>query len=936
MWSCHRLGIRLTAATLVVVFAMVSVTMLPAQIAGAAANDTVTNCNSSGPGSLPAVVAGAASGDFISFSSPCSLIVLSSTIKIATNLTIEGPGASDLAVSGNNAVQVFDVPSGITATISGISIEDGSSSQGGGIAINGTLGLNDVTVSGNNGSYIGGGIINNGSLTVTDSTVADNSAGEGGGGIMNYNGTLTLTGSTMSGNSGQYGGAIQNLNSLTITNSTISQNNSSAGGGAIYNQGGNASITDSTISNDTAGGDGGGGIYVNNGSVDVTNSTVTGNTGNPAAGTNAGGIVNVDGVVGVTDSTISGNSGGISNGAATGTGTVSVAATIVANSASGSDCYGTITDDGYNLDDDGTCGFTAGDNDLSDKPAGLDPSGLQNNGGSTETIALEPGSAAAHAVNSASLCSTPDQRGITRPTPCDIGAYQTASTVVTNCNDSGTGSLRQAIIDSASGDTVTFASALSCQTINLASPIDILANVTIDGSGAPNGIEVSQDSSESQDGNYGEVDFDIASGVTATLSGLTIDVNEDTGFGSGGIQNDGTLAVTDSTVANNQGPGFYNDGALTITNSTVSNDLGGPDSDGGGGIVNYQGTLIISNSTLSGNTATSGTHGGAIENDDGTVSIIGSTISDNVTASAEDGGGIDTQGGSLNVSNSTLSGNVGGAITDDGGTVGVSDSTFSGNSAGGGIQETDGTLTVANSTFWYNTEGSAISNLGGSAAVSSSTFLGNTGYKGAGGLYNASGSLSVAATIISNNGKVKSCSGTITDLGYNLSDNDTCGFSAANHSQSGVRPELGPLEDNGGPTQTVGLDPGSPAIAAVNSSSLCSTPDQRGVSRPTPCDIGAVQLTLPPQAITSPDSATETAGDFFSFAVTTEGTPIPSLVKTGGLPKGVKFVNNGNGTATISGTPKKPGVHHLTIRATFGKDMTKHVVTQTFTLTVDR
>jgi hypothetical protein len=104
---------------------------------------------------------------------------------------------------------------------------------------------------------------------------------------------------------------------------------------------------------------------------------------------------------------------------------VSAEATIVANSTSYGDCEGdgTFTDDGYNLADDTSCGFSG--TSLSDTPAGLDPSGLQNNGGPTETIALEPGSAAIGHVTLASDCTGNDQRGVPRPVPCDIGAYET-------------------------------------------------------------------------------------------------------------------------------------------------------------------------------------------------------------------------------------------------------------------------------------------------------------------------------------------------------------------------------------------------------------------------------------------------------------------------------------------------------------------------------
>jgi hypothetical protein len=87
--------------------------------------------------------------------------------------------------------------------------------------------------------------------------------------------------------------------------------------------------------------------------------------------------------------------------------------------------------------------------------------------------------------------------------------------------------------------------------------------------------------------------------------------------------------------------------------------------------------------------------------------------------------------------------------------------------------------------------------------------------------------------------------------------------------------------------------------------------------------------------ITSPNSATATAGTVFSFTVTTSGTPIPSIKKSGKLPKLLAFANNHDGTALIAGVPVKSGVYHLKITATFGRGKTKKVAAQAFTLTVN-
>src|SRR2546425_3226055 len=145
-----------------------------------AATTTVTSTNDSGSGSLRDAIAGAAPGDTINFNLTYpARITIASTLTIGTNLTISGPGASNLAINGNDSVRVFYINAGVTAAISGVTIEHGS------------------------GSWGGGGVYNNGTLTVGNSTLAGNSStvANGGGAIYNYYGDLTVTNSTLAGNS---------------------------------------------------------------------------------------------------------------------------------------------------------------------------------------------------------------------------------------------------------------------------------------------------------------------------------------------------------------------------------------------------------------------------------------------------------------------------------------------------------------------------------------------------------------------------------------------------------------------------------------------------------------------------------------------------------------------------------------------------------------
>ncbi|MDQ3864158.1 MAG: LamG domain-containing protein, partial [Actinomycetota bacterium] len=190
----------------------------------------------------------------LNFSSPRT-IALGRLITIedanGDSLTINGPGANKLAVSGNNASTVFDIPLA-SVTINGLTIKNGESggANGGGIynASGSLLTLNNSTVSSNISSVSGsgGGIYNRGTLTLNNSTVSGNTAGTAGGGIFNSsNSGLTVTNSTFSGNkapNGSGGGILaDDPSTQTLTNSTLSGNSAGVSGGGIHNDSSSAS-----------------------------------------------------------------------------------------------------------------------------------------------------------------------------------------------------------------------------------------------------------------------------------------------------------------------------------------------------------------------------------------------------------------------------------------------------------------------------------------------------------------------------------------------------------------------------------------------------------------------------------------------------------------------------------------------------------------------
>jgi hypothetical protein len=178
---------------------------------------TVTSNLDSGAGSLRAEIAAAHKGATIVFAPSLdgqTITLTSGELVIAKDLTIQGPGASLLTISGDHASRVFEVGGGYTVTISGLTISNGYTSDTGGGAIysHGNLTIRNSTLSGNNaGGYDGGAIFNAG------------------------NGSLLLSGCTLDGNTAFDGGAVYDQGSMAVSSCTLSNNSAADEGGAIYN-----------------------------------------------------------------------------------------------------------------------------------------------------------------------------------------------------------------------------------------------------------------------------------------------------------------------------------------------------------------------------------------------------------------------------------------------------------------------------------------------------------------------------------------------------------------------------------------------------------------------------------------------------------------------------------------------------------------------------
>ena len=298
------------------------------------------------------------------------------------------------------------------------------------------------------------------------------------------------------------------------------------------------------------------------------------------------------------------------------------------------------------------------------------------------------------------------------------------------------------------------------------------------------------------------------------------------------------------------GGGIHVHGTLRLRDSVVTGNQAG----GGGGIFNG-GFLFLSNTRVEGNMATAS--GGGIYNG----GVLEAVETDLLNNQAGSGGGIYNVG-NLKAQRSTIRGNTtqygGGGILNS--TIGVSDleyTTINENAShnGGGIRNF-GRLTLENSTVSGNT-----GKLGGGVLnesyirISNTTVSGNRGDYGGGiAVHSVAGwypTTELNNTIIAANTAAlegADCNGRVTSLGHNLvGSDDNCGFQATAGDLIGTRsqpvdPRLGPLEYNGGPTETHALLLGSPAIDTGGDNPTSPT-DQRGLARPqgSANDIGAYE-----------------------------------------------------------------------------------------------
>jgi hypothetical protein len=853
---------------------------------------TVTNLADNGVGTLRDRIAAALPGDTIQIGLS-GTITLNSELVISKNLRINGQTANSLRISGNNHSRVFNITGG-NAQIYNMTIANGRVA-----GTNGAAGLNGENVS-------GGGIrVANGATLDLENCILTNNVALGGQGGPPSSGPA--------GNGGEgYGGALASFGNLTMVRCTLVGNSASGGpggpspssgfgghgrGGGLYLDG-SAIFYYSTIDANNAlaaaGGAGngiaiGGGIY-SAATLNLNTCTVVSNSVAGSTADSGGGIGNA-GQLTIRDSTIVNNAADFGGGLVGGgdIGNTILGGNNASSLSAGPDAYGPIASSDYNLiqiTNGITFSGSTAHNVTGQSPL-LGP--LQYNGGpdigyQLQTMAPLPGSPA---IDFGRSTSSDDQRGFNRPydtdlpnptggNGADIGAVEIypVNLYVSNNNDSGVGSMRQAILDNdglGGGNTIYFSNNVT-DTITLTSG-SLVMNTSgrIVGPGAKV-LAVS--------GNHNGRVFDLRYGPT-TISGLTI--------------RDGLVVGTDGFLGlpgyDERGGGIYSEYILTLSNCVVLSNsvfggMGGSANFGsggnggkafGGGLYSSGISLTLSYCLFDGNTCTGGNGGSAANNSggfggNGLGGAVSTLVSTANIIGCEFKNGL-AKGGDGAIGNPSGVGGqgYGGALYSES-IVAVSDSTIAGNTAAGGGGAGPGTgngggaysftswgftnCTIANNTATggtFDSGGGLYSQ--GSLTVFNCTITGNQADYGGG----IAGNTTLGNTILAGNTGANGPDGegTFSSENYNLIQS-TAGMSlvgGTSHTLTGVDPLLAPLTNNGGPTRTCALRAGSPAIDQGKNWGPAT--DQRGAPRPVDFpsitnpaggdagDIGAFELGHP-------------------------------------------------------------------------------------------
>ncbi len=278
-----------------------------------AISSTVSNTNDSGAGSLRQAIIdanGDPGPDTIDFSVTGVITLQSPLPAIAEPLTVSGPGAAQLAVSGDNQYRVFSITNGVAVTITGLTVRDGSADEGGGIWSAGDLHLEGVRVISNSADWYGGGVYvwrDTARLDVSGGRIEDNSTNWDGGGVFVHGGSATLSGTHVISNSAKRdgGGVYVFDGSATLDVSRIGNNSTGSDGGGVLVHSGRATLNGTHVISNSAKHDGGGVcIRWDAATLAVSDGGIEGNS----AGDAGGGVYVLFGSATLSETQVRGNS----------------------------------------------------------------------------------------------------------------------------------------------------------------------------------------------------------------------------------------------------------------------------------------------------------------------------------------------------------------------------------------------------------------------------------------------------------------------------------------------------------------------------------------------------------------------------------------------------------------------------------------------------
>jgi hypothetical protein len=388
-------------------------------------------------------------------------------------------------------------------------------------------------------------------------------------------------------------------------------------------------------------------------------------------------------------------------------------------------------------------------------------------------------------------------------------------------------SLREAIADASSGDTIELAGTKASPKVyelTQGSQIVITKSLTIEGDGSEASIV---DGSPNSFNRILKVSAGTLKVVGVSFTGGT-DGNDENFVGCSPCE----------TLRANGGGALFNDGATVILDEVAFEGDGEADGQPVGGAIGNAGTLELTNVSFIHDGAA---FGGALFSRGGTITADGVTFEEDGTSDTDGGAVFLYSGGSTTFINTT-----------------IVDSGFA-SAFGGGIDNQGSTLTLRNDTLSGNLRGSLETDEGANTTVQN-TILGSG--------FSDDTDFDCIAAGKGNGGGATTAKAITHDLGNNIDQDGVCGLNASG-DKSGVDPDLAPIANNGGPTLTEALLSGSAAIEAGNDAA-CPTTDQRGIARPqgAHCDIGSFEAVLTGQPSATTDAATGLTSSEATLATT--------------------------------------------------------------------